>query len=151
MEFIVVVAVIAVIILILGVSMTMVAKALLVISGIVLVLMLVFFAAMSVMLLFSKKAEGEFDGFEKKGEGSFETAWYKLGEERLPNIFPAENFMRKQIYQSGVHKMRRLSLGKRSFAIDDHSILIILMGLWLTGLSTALVVFVMRTLELYNV
>ncbi|SDA15608.1 hypothetical protein SAMN02910447_00961 [Ruminococcus sp. YE71] len=143
MEAVVVIAIIAVLIVLLGVSLLYVAKAMLIGSAVVLGLMFVFFSVMTVLLLLSKKAKGRFDGFEKKEGRSFETAWYSIGGERLPNIFPAENVLRSKIYQDGEHKMRRLKLGSREFAIDGHSIIIILLGLWLTTISMALVIFVM--------
>ncbi len=149
MEVVVVVAVIAVIIVLLGISASLVAKAMLIISSIVLAAMFVFFVVMTVMLIISKKAEGEFDGFEKTSEeNTFETAWYRIGEDRLKNIFPAENVLRSKIYQGGVHKMRRLRLGRHEFAIDGHSIVIILLGLWLTAISMGLVAYVLKVFEL---
>ena len=141
MEALIVIVVIAVGLVLLGVSLAAIAKGLLIIAAVVLSAMLVFFAVMCVFLLLSKPASGEFDGFESGGEEQrFETAYYKVGEQRLKNIFPAENILRKRIYSSGAQKLRRIKLGENHFAIDRHSMVIILLGLAATVPSLIFVI-----------
>ncbi|MCR5121605.1 MAG: hypothetical protein K6B74_04220 [Ruminococcus sp.] len=139
MEAVVVLVILAVLGVILGVSLTSVAAALMILMIAALGLMLIFFLYMSVVLLRTQSAEGELDGFEKPAHG-YETAYYLCGSERLPNIFPAENIMREFIYRGGRTKLRLFRGKRRSYVIDRHSMAIIIFGLVLTLPSLAYVI-----------
>lgn len=145
MEALVVIAIIVVLGLILGVSLTSAAQIIVALMILVLSLMLLFFAGMTVVLLMTKSGDGELDGFEKP-EGGYETAIYLCGgteggeTERLPNVFPAENIMREFIYKKGRRRLRIFRGKRRSFVIDRHSMAIILFGFILTAPSLAYVV-----------
>lgn len=143
MEAVVVIAIVIVLGLILGISLTSAAQILLGLMVVVLGLMMIFFMGMTVVLLMTKRGEGELDGFEKPPEHGYETAYYRCGNEdgeRLPNIFPAENIMRGFIYTKGVKKLRVFKGKRRSFVIDRHSMAIIIFGLVLTAPSLVYVI-----------
>lgn len=147
MEVLIVLVIILVGLIILGVSLAAIAKGLLILSAIVLGLMLLFFAVMSAVVIAAKPAKGEFDGLEKKEGTPFVTAYYRVGEERIANIFPAENIMQKRIYSSGEKKLRVLSRKKSASVIDRHSMLIIFAGLVLTLPSMLLVLNMLDFIE----
>ena len=142
MEAVVVIAIVIVLGLILGISLTSAAQILLGLMVAVLGLMMIFFLGMTVVLLMTKRGEGELDGFEKPPEHGYETAYYRCGneDERLPNIFPAENIMRGFIYTKGVKKLRVFRGKRRSFVIDRHRMAIIIFGLVLTAPSLVFVI-----------
>lgn len=139
MEALIVIVIIVVVIIILGVSLAVVAKGLLIMAAVVLALMLLFFVAMTVAAIVAKPAVGEFDGLEKNEDSMFETAYYRVGDERIQNLFPAESIMQSRIYSKGEKKLRVLRTKKRVSAIDRHSLLIIIVGLFSTLPSLLLV------------
>ena len=143
METIIVLVILAVLGMILGVNVTSVAALLLILGMITLGAMLLFFMVMSVILLKSKRTEGELDGFEKP-EHSYEKAFYLCdtanGSERFPNVFPAENIMREFIYRKGRTKLRLFRGKHRSFVIDRHSMAIVIFGFILTLPSLAYII-----------
>ena len=149
MEVIVVIAILVVLGLILGISLASAAEIIVGIMIILLSLMMIFFVYMGILLLFTKRSEGELDGFGKVREEGYETAFYRLTggqgsegaeEERLPNIFPAENIMRGSIYTGGRKRLRVFRGRRRSFVIDRHSMAIIIFGLILTAPSLVYVI-----------
>ncbi len=149
MEVVVVIAILVVLGLILGISLASAAQILVGLMIIVLGLMMLFFGTMGIVLLMTKGGEGELDGFGKVREEGYETAFYRLKggqgsadseEERLPNIFPAENIMRGYIYTEGRKRLRVFRGRRRSFVIDRHSTAIILFGLILTAPSLVYVI-----------
>lgn len=135
MEALIVIVILIVLGMILGVTLDSVAAVLMILMMIALVFMLAFFSVMTVVLLRSKRAEGELDGFDKPEHG-YETAMYLCktdeGSERLPNVFPAENIMRGMIYKKGKAKLRLFRGKRRSFVIDRHSMAIVIFGMILT-------------------
>lgn len=140
MEIVIALIVIAAIMLILGVSLTSIAAGIMLLLIAVLLFMLIFFLVCGFMLLRSKRADAEFDGFENNGR--FDCAVYLCGDERerLINIFPAESILREQIYKSGECRVNVFRTRKKAFAIDRHSMVIIIAGLVLTipGIVSAL-------------
>ncbi len=130
MEAVVVVAVIAALLLILGVSLTSVAAGIMVILIAALGGMLILFAVCGILLAVSKSEDAVLDGFEKPH--GYDTAVYLCGEERITNIFPAEGVLRDLIYKKKECRVYVCRLKKRSIAIDRHSAVIIIAGIALS-------------------
>lgn len=138
MEALIVLAVAAVILLILGVSGLTVMKVIMIVLGAVLALMILFFTVCAAALLLSRRCRGHFVRFDKSGR--FETAVYGIDGEEYANIFPAEPIMRGIIYKPGERTLFLFRRGKRSFAFDTHSVMIVAAGFALSvGSLSALI------------
>ncbi|MBR1723655.1 MAG: hypothetical protein IJ723_01340 [Ruminococcus sp.] len=130
MEAVVVLVIIAVLMLILGVSLTSVAAGIMVLLIVALGGMLILFAVCGIFLAMSRREDAVLDGFEKPH--GYDTAVYRVGEERITNLFPAEGIFRGLIYKQTECRVFVCRLKKRSFAIDRHSATIIIAGIALT-------------------
>ncbi len=130
MEAVVVVAIIAVLLLILGVSLVSVAAGIMVILIAALGGMLILFSVCGIILAMSRRESAVLDGFEKPH--GYDTAMYLCGGERIANIFPAEGVMRGLIYKKTECTVFVCRMKKRSIVIDRHSAIIIISGIALS-------------------
>lgn len=96
MEFLLVFALLAVIMLCIGFGVADILMLAILIIAVLTVLIGVFFLVCLSLLLFSKKKHGEFTGFND--EGRFPCAEYDVDGEKITNIFPCEMVMRKKLY-----------------------------------------------------
>ncbi|MCD8095847.1 MAG: hypothetical protein LUE12_06945 [Ruminococcus sp.] len=131
--------IVLILLLILGVSISSFAEALLVIFLIVLFLMTVFFSVCAVIFAVAKATKAEFCGFVEIKGADF--AQYRIDGELYTNIYLAENVMRSKIYKSGEQKIRIFHFRKKAFAVDSHTRLTIFTGLILSVLSFAAVFY----------
>lgn len=130
MEAVVVVAIIAVLLLILGVSLVSVAAGIMIVLIAALGGMLILFSICGIFLAMSKREDARLDGFEKPH--GYDTAMYLCGEERIANIFPAEGVLRERIYRNTDCVVYVCRMKKRSVVIDRHSAIIIVTGIALS-------------------
>ena len=133
--------IITALVLILGVSGAVVIKAMLLIMALVLLAMLDFFTVIFFIMLKSKKTEATLCRFESFKNGRFERAVYLANGEEYLNIFPAEQIMRSRIYRNESCKIRTVRFAGRNYAVDRHTVLIILCGCTLSLMSLALLIF----------
>ena len=89
-------------------------------------LVFLFFA---VRLLFSKRAEAVFSRIGRTEKGKYDVAFYNTESGELPNVFPAEMVMKKQLYKSDKTLKLRIDV-KKKFVYDRNARLTILLG-WL--------------------
>lgn len=143
MEFIIIPLIAAALLLILGVSGMALLELLYILMLLILFLMTVFFLSCAVFTLTCKRREAELARFEKHNK--FDTAVYLCDEEEYYNIFPAENIMRERIYSKEPQKVL-IKRGKRSLAVDRHSLFIIIFGLILSPISLAVIAAFARSI-----
>lgn len=73
----------------------------------VILLMLAMFIYAMLCMLFSKKTEGKFLRTDKNPKGGFTVAYYSVGGEEYPCMFPSEVFFSSRIYTEGrLYKIR---------------------------------------------
>lgn len=99
MEFLLVFALLAVIMLCIGFGIGDILMMVVFVIAALTVLIGIFFLVCLALLLFSKKKSGEFVRFND--EGRFPCAVYNVDGEELPNVFPCEMIMRKKLYIPG--------------------------------------------------
>ncbi len=116
MEFFAVIAVIVVLALVLGV------KPIILIAAATILLWLIF-ASISVLFFYfffrlvtSKKTKGYFSHIEKNPKNRFSSAYYTIGENTYPNVFPEEGLFRSKLYKSD--KEYNLRLNPRGYVFD---------------------------------
>lgn len=98
MEFILVVAVIAVLCIIFRVSMDIIIMCLVVLSCIVFTATALMFAFLFICLLFSEKCTAEFSKSDKSDKDKFSRAYYIIDGKEYPCIFPKEKFFSITFY-----------------------------------------------------
>lgn len=109
------------------------------------VLFLIFFVVCDILLLMSKKYRAQLvgvrstqtdeNGEQKKGM-MYKAAFYLVGGEEMRNWFPAENVLKKRIYERTDCTVRIVSLGKKRLVFDRHSVVIVITGTVLMGLCS---------------
>lgn len=125
MEFIAVLAVIAVLCIVFRVSADIIIIGALVLTGLIILAMTLFFIVSFVLLLTSKKCAAVFDKIDKRRNGRFKSAFYRIGSENYPCLFPAEP---KFVYKSCKNCKVRLNR-RRGFVFDKFAAATCIFGL----------------------
>ncbi|MDE5834252.1 MAG: hypothetical protein K2H26_01880 [Ruminococcus sp.] len=99
MEFILVVAVIAVLCIIFQVSTEMIITGILAVIGLILFAMVLLFLYFFIRLLFSKKHEAYFSRIDRPKNNKFRTAYYIVDGVEYPCVFPAEGIFLDTLYR----------------------------------------------------
>lgn len=138
MEFFVVLAIIIVLCIILGVGADVMIMGVLILIGLVIAAMAVFFIAFGMLLLFSKKTDAVFLRIGKRDGGKFNTAFYKVEENEYPCFFPSEP---KILYKKD--KQCRVRLNKRfGLVFDTFSVVTCTVGFFFSISAAAAAVFI---------
>lgn len=149
MEFLIVFALLAIIMLCIGFGVADILMLAILIIAVLTVLIGVFFLVCLGFLLFSKKKRGVFTGFNE--DGRFPRAVYKVDGEELMNVFPCEMVMRKKLYVPEktvtLHciKPRRAVLDKNAF------VTIIAGSAVFLPLSAAALILIIREISVFFV
>lgn len=98
MEFILVIAVIAVLCIIFQVSTDMIIIGIIAVTGLIIVAMILMFVYFFVRLLFSKKCEAYFSRIDRPEKNKFRTAFYIVDDTEYPCVFPAEGIFINTLY-----------------------------------------------------
>ncbi len=101
MEMIVTAAIVIVLALCLGADLAIVPIMLMVIMTAVLIFIFFFFAVCAVRLLRTEKKRAFFSRIGQKGKDNFSRAFYNIGSEEYPNVYPCEIVMRSKLYRHG--------------------------------------------------
>lgn len=125
MEFLLVFALIAVIMLCIGFGLGDVLMMALLIIAALTALIGVFFVFCLALLIFSKKKSGVFVEFND--EGRFPCAVYDIDGRSVKNLFPCEMIMRDRLYIPG-KEIKLLYFKPRGFAFDRNALLTIIIG-----------------------
>ena len=136
MEYILGIGIIVIILLILGFGADVIIFGFIVLITLAAASSGLFFVYFTVRLMLSRRAKGTFTRVAKPESGTFESAYYDIGDSELPKVCPAEFVMRDRIY----HTDRTVSLRldrRGKFVYDRNARLTILFGL---PLCTALCV-----------
>lgn len=99
MEFILVVAVIAVLCIIFRISTDIIIMGVSIFIGLILVSMVLLFVYFFIRLLFSKKHEAYFSRIDRPEKSKFRTAYYIVDGVEYPCVFPAEGIFLNTLYK----------------------------------------------------
>lgn len=110
MEFILVIAVIAVLCIIFQISTDMIIMGVMVITGLMLVAMILLFVYFFIRLLFSRKCEAYFSRIDRPEKNKFQTAYYIIDGVEYPCVFPAEGIFMNTLYRKDKKYHVRLNL-----------------------------------------
>lgn len=99
MEFILVVAVIAVLCVIFRISTDIIIIGVSLFTGLILVTMILLFVYFFVRLLFSKKYEAYFSRIDRPEKTKFRTAYYMVDDVEYPCVFPSETIFPDILYK----------------------------------------------------
>ncbi|MCM1315927.1 MAG: hypothetical protein NC205_06220 [Prevotella sp.] len=99
MEFILVIAIIAVLCVIFQVSTDIIIMGIAILAGFVITAMTILFIYFFVRLLFSKKVTADFSRIDKQEKTKFRTAYYIIDGMEYPCVFPAESIMTNTLYK----------------------------------------------------
>ncbi len=99
MEFILVIAVTAVLCIIFQVSTDLIIMGILAVVGLVLLTMILLFIYFFVRLLFSRKHEAYFSRIDRPEKNKFRTAYYIVDGVEYPCVFPAEGVFLNALYR----------------------------------------------------
>ena len=125
MEFLIVAALAAIILLCLGVPLSDILMMLAALVCIAIVLTGLFFAFFLVVLLSSGKASAKFVRMNE--DGRYPCAVYKIGGKELKNLFPSEMVMKNRLYVPE----KEISIRKCAFikaALDKNAVMTIILG-----------------------
>lgn len=117
MEFILVIAVIAVLCIIFRVSTDIIIMCSLLFVWLVFAVMSLIFIYFTIRLIFSEKTNAEFAEFEKYEKSRFSRACYTVDGEIYPCIFPEEGILRDKLYRKD--KIYRIRLDRRKKRVYD--------------------------------
>ncbi len=142
MEFLIGFIIIVVLLLIAGVSVqTIIAGVFLLLCG-VLALIFIFFCYSILLLLMSKKAEGEFVKVDKSPKGEFKVAYYNVKGEEYFCAFPAEPFFQRKFYpQDALYKLR--ILGKSGRVYDKYAVITCVTGFLSSAALVSVLIYIM--------
>lgn len=144
MEFIIGAVVIAALCLCLGVDISLISAAALVIVSAVLMLIFGFFIFCAVMLAGSERRNAQFSRIDKNPKRSFETAYYLIDGREYPNALPCEIVMRKRLYRSDT-PCTVYFIEKKQCVFDMNAVVCTIVGLAFGGASAAAVIFFIVT------
>lgn len=125
MEFIIGYVLIAVIMLCMGFSLMNIGVFTLLLIGVFIVLIGVFFSVCLVFLAMSRRRKAVFVSFDE--ERRFPVAVYNIGGEEVSNLFPCEMIMRGKLYIPG-KEISILYCKPRRAAIDKNALITIIAG-----------------------
>lgn len=125
MEFLIGYALIALIMLCMGFQLVQIGILTLILLGVLVVLIGVFFAVCVVFLAMSRRKKAVFIEFDE--DRKFPVAVYKIDCEDVPNMFPCEMIMRDKLYVPG-KEIRVLYCKPRRAAIDSNALITMIAG-----------------------
>ncbi len=125
MEFVIGYVMIAVLMLFMGFSIAHIGIMTLILLGVFVALVGLFFTVCLVFLAASKRVTAVF-GFINE-EPRFPVAVYKVGGEEIPNLFPCEMIMRKKLYVPD-KEIKILRCKLRKVVIDANALITIISG-----------------------
>lgn len=99
MEFILIIAVIAVLCVIFQVSIDIIIMGVAILTGLVVLSMTLLFVYFFIRLLFSRKVRADFSRIDKPEKTKFRTAYYIIDGVEYPCVFPAESIMTNTLYK----------------------------------------------------
>lgn len=144
MEFVIIAAVVLVLALCLGADIAIVPIMLMVFLIVLLLVIFGFFIYSAVRLAGTKSMKGKFVRISRAEGKKFDTAFYKIGENEFPNVFPCEVVMRSKIYIPD--KICRLRYdGKRNEVFDLNAVCCVIFGLVLSSVSAVMMIFFLLT------
>lgn len=139
-EGIVVLAVIVVLALILGVKTVMLLAAATALVGLFLLFMVVFFFISFFGMLSAKRTEAEFTRIGKRSpEARFNLAFYKIGDQEYPNIFPEEGIMEKMLYKTD--RKYYVRVHRKGYVFDRFAVMTCTVGFIVSILIVSAAVF----------
>lgn len=142
MEFVLVLVVIAVLCLILGVKLSYLIFAAAALAALIIAASELLLTVFFIRLLFAKKQKAEFSRIGKSPYNRFKVAYYNLGGEEYPNVFPEEGFLSSKLYRSGRVYTVFLSRNKK-FVFDKFSCATCILGFILTAATAAAAVMIL--------
>lgn len=110
MEFILVIAITAVLCIIFQISTDLIITGILTVSGIAILAMTLIFVYFFVRLLFSEKHEAYFSRIDRPEKNKFRTAYYVVDGAEYPCVFPAEGIFLNTLYRKDRKYHVRLNL-----------------------------------------
>lgn len=140
MEFVLGFSIIIILLLILGFGVDVIIIGIIALIGLAAAATEIVFLFFAVRLLFSKRAEAEFSRIGRTKKSRYDVAFYNVGDEELPNVFPAEMVMKKRLYKSGKTVKLRVDV-KKKFVYDRNARLTILLGVPLCTLLCGFLAF----------
>lgn len=144
MEFVIIAAVVLVLALCLGADIAIVPIMLMVFLIVLLLVIFGFFIYSAVRLAGTKSMKGKFVRISRAEGKKFDTAFYKIGENEFPNVFPCEVVMRSKIYIPD--KVCRLRYdGKRNEVFDLNAVCCVIFGLVLSSVSAVMMILFLLT------
>lgn len=121
----------------------------------------IFFIVSFINLLRSSKDSGCFGGFmyfdseestEEKHKNKVAFASYKIGDKQIRNLFPTDEFMLKLYKTDEEVPLRVCNIGRKSYAIDRVTMVIIFIGLPVFGIITVILIpLIMQYMYIFNV
>lgn len=149
MEFLIVFALLAVIMLCIGFGIADILMLAVLIIAVLTVLIGIFFLICLSFLLFSKKKSGEFTGFNE--DGRFPRAVYKVDGEEILNVFPCEMVMRKKLYVPEKTVTLYYIKPRRAVADKNAFVTIIAGGAVFIPLAVAAMILIIREVSAFFV
>lgn len=140
MEFVLGFSIIIILLLILGFGVDVIIIGIIALIGLAAAATEIVFLFFAVRLLFSKRTEAEFSRIGRTKKSRYDVAFYNVGDEELPNVFPAEMVMKKRLYKSGKTVKLRVDV-KKKFVYDRNARLTILLGVPLCTLLCGFLAF----------
>ncbi|MDE6728285.1 MAG: hypothetical protein K2J80_10165 [Oscillospiraceae bacterium] len=125
MEFLIGYILIAVIMLCMGFKLVQIGMFTLVLMGVLVVLIGVFFAVCLVFIAMSRRKTAVFTAFDENHR--FSVAVYRIDGEEVPNMFPSEMIMRNKLYVPE-KEIRLLYCKPRRAAIDGNALVTMIAG-----------------------
>ena len=144
MEFVIIAAVVLVLALCLGADFVIVPIMLMVFLIVLLLAIFGFFVYSAVRLAGTKSTIGMFVRIGRADGKKFDTAFYKVGENEYPNVFPCEVVMRSKIYVP--HKVYKLRFDSRYNEVFDlNAVCCVILGLVLSSVSAVMMILFLLT------
>lgn len=146
MEFLIGAVIIILLLLLLGVSWGAITYGIVILIGVVVSLLFVFFTAFTVRLLLAQKKTGKFTRIGRTEKIKYDVAFYEIDGEEYPNIFPCEvNMFRKKLYNPEKTVSVRLNR-KKTVTFDKNTTLTIIVGVIASALLVAFSAVIMTVL-----
>lgn len=110
MEFILVIAIVAVLCIIFQISTDLIIMGIMAVTGLTILAMTLIFVYFFVRLLFSEKHEAYFSRIDRPEKNKFRTAYYVVDGVEYPCVFPAEGIFLNTLYKKDRKYHVRLNL-----------------------------------------
>lgn len=140
MEALIIIAVIAVLLLMLGVSAEVLLAGFLGLLCLVMMALFLFFGLCIIRLTQCRRCGGKLAKVEKHGKYGYSVPVYDIGGKEYENVFPCEIVMKKQLYSPGRECMLMLD-EKHGKVFDGNARISSIVGIVLSGVSFALLVY----------